>query len=144
MILNPNTLLELHCHVKPPTAASIELTANNCTTVFNLEPTIVWSQSSTPMGSRVLELQVPVGLVDFCITARHSDVIICGYGGCMFNYATQPIWSDGSKFMDIRGHGPDQDLQGPGSLVLPVDVTVTFSASITVYQNGYGAYGLGI
>lgn len=121
--------VEFHCHVRPPYRAQVEFVINGTDTVVNIEPTINWVMGSTPAGSRLIKLSAPLGLVDFVVTARHSDVIICGYSS-NFDYATQPTWSDGSCFMDITGHGPDQDLQGPGSLVLPQDVTVTFQAQI--------------
>lgn len=121
--------LEICCHARPPHRAQVEFVINGANTLVSIEPTINWVMGSTPQGSRVVKLSVPTGLVDFAVTARHSDVVICGYSG-NFDYATQPTWSDGSCFMDITGHGPDQDLQGPGSLVLPKEVTVTFQARI--------------
>ena len=123
--------LELLCHVRPPQSAQIEFVINDKITMVEIAPTINWVMSSTARGSHSVIVPVNTGTVDFCITAQHSDVIICGYQGCEFNYATQPKWSDGSSFMDITGHGADQDLQGPGSLVLPAGVTVRFAAWVS-------------
>ncbi len=129
--------LEFLCHARPPQSAQIEFVIDNKIIMAEIAPTINWVMSSTPRGSRSVVVPTNLGTVNFCITAQHSDVIICGYRGCVFNYVTQPVWSDGSVFMDITGHGADKDLQGPGSLVLPVGVTVTFTAQVS--HHGYGA-----
>lgn len=122
--------LEFRCHVRPKNTARVQFVIDKKVTVVDLEPTINWVMGSTADSSHTVKFLVPVGQVDFCITAKNSDVIICGYAGSQFNYATQPVWSDGNSFMDITGHGADQDLQGPGSLVLPDGVTVTFTATV--------------
>lgn len=130
--------LEFYCHARPqqqPVVAELEFVVDKNVLTVQVEPTINWVMGSTPRDSRKITVPVLLNqndstLIDFSITARNTDVIICGYGNCNFMYATQPVWSDGSSFMDITGHGSDQDLQGPGSLVLPVDVTVKFTAKI--------------
>jgi hypothetical protein len=126
--------LQFHCHTRPPSAARVEIEIDQTLLVYELESTLNWVMGSTDRGSKPIVIPWTWShTADFAITARHSDVIICGYSGCYFDYLTQPTWSDGSSFMDITGHGPDQDLQGPGSLVLPRDVTCRFTAKIISY-----------
>lgn len=136
--------LQFNCHARPTlaaTTAQLEFVINNKHTTVEFQPTINWVMGSTAKGSRVVSVLAPVQSavpteLEFEITARNTDVIICGYGSASFVYVTQPLWSDGSTFMDITGHGPDQDLQGPGSLVLPQDVTCWFRARVIGAQNG--------
>jgi hypothetical protein len=131
--------LIFRCHARPPESAQVEFVIDDCAAVYQVAPTINWVMGSTARGSESITIPWPYTdsrLVEFVITARNSDVIVCAYDGCWFNYASQPVWSNGSSFMDITGHGSDQDLQGPGSLVLPQDVTCRFTARVTPHQNG--------